>query len=74
MEAITNDKGGFGMKTTNARHSGLLYILVSREQLEELAIKAICACWYYDLSDMLEVATDAELIKIIEREPCIACE
>jgi hypothetical protein len=37
-------------------------------------MEAVCACWYYELAEVLELATDDDLIRIIEREPCTACE
>lgn len=49
-------------------------VRVSRKQLEKYAINAICACWYWDLINTLERLTDTDLVKIIEREPCLACE
>jgi hypothetical protein len=55
-------------------HTGALILRVSREELEALAMDAVCACWYYDLADTLEETPDADLVRIIEREPCIACE
>lgn len=62
------------MKTMNTSYSGILILRVSREELEALAIEAVCACWYYDLADTLEETPDADLVGIIEREPCKACE
>jgi len=62
------------MKTINGRYFNGLYIFVSRQQLESYALNAICECWSYDLIEMIDVATDAELIQIIEREPCMNCE
>jgi len=54
--------------------SDIHIVRVSREQLEILAIEAVCACWYYDLLDALEETTDNELVRIIERETCNFCE
>lgn len=62
------------MKTINSLYSGVLILRVSREELEILAMDAVCACWYYDLADTLEETPDTDLVRIIEREPCIACE
>lgn len=62
------------MKTINRRYSDIPVILVSREQLECLAIQAICACWYYELAKVLHDASNDDLLRIIEREPCTACE
>jgi hypothetical protein len=62
------------MKTINRRYFNGLYILVSREQLESYALNAVCECWSHDLAEMLDVATDEELLRIIEREPCKDCE
>lgn len=49
-------------------------LFVSREELEVMAMDAVCACWYYDLADTIEETTDADLIHVIERDPCISCE
>jgi hypothetical protein len=62
------------VKTINYLYTGVPVIRVSREQLEALAMEAVCACWYYELAEVLELATDDDLIRIIEREPCTACE
>jgi hypothetical protein len=62
------------MKPINYLYPSVLVLRASREQLETLAIEAICACWYYDLAVTLEETIDDDLIRIIEREPCIACE
>jgi hypothetical protein len=62
------------MKTINYLYSSLPIIRVSREQLEILAMEAVCACWYIELAEVLERATDDDLIRVIEREPCTACE
>ena len=62
------------MKTMNSLYASVPVIMVSREQLELYAMEAVCACWYYDLADVLEEATDNDLVRIIVREPCTACE
>lgn len=62
------------MKTINYLYTSAPIIRVSREELEALAMDAVCACWYYDLADTLEETPDSDLIRVIEREPCIACE
>lgn len=62
------------MKTINCLYTSVPIIRVTREQLEVYALNAVCACWYKDLADMLDEATDDDLIGIIEREPCLACE
>lgn len=58
------------MKPINYLYPSVPIIRVSREELEALALNAVCACWYYDLAD----TPDADLIRIIEREPCKYCE
>jgi hypothetical protein len=62
------------VRTINYLYTGVPVIRVSREQLELLAMEAVCACWYYELAEVLGLATDDDLIRIIEREPCTACE
>lgn len=62
------------MKPINYLYPSVPIIRVSREELEVLALNAVCACWYYDLADTLEETPDADLVRIIEREPCTACE
>ncbi len=62
------------MNPINYLYTDVPIIRVSREELEALALNAVCACWYYDLADTLQETPDADLIRIIEREPCIACE
>lgn len=62
------------MKPINCSYASVLIARVSREQLEALALNAVCACWYYDLADTLEETPDADLVRIIEREPCKSCE
>jgi hypothetical protein len=62
------------MKTISYLYTSLPIIRVSREQLEILAMEAVCECWYCDLADVLDEATDYDLVRIIEREPCKACE
>lgn len=62
------------MKPINYLCTSVPIIRVSREELETFALNAVCACWYYDLADTLEETSDADLIGIIEREPCTFCE
>lgn len=62
------------MKPINCLYTGVLILRVSREELEALALNAVCACWYYDLANTLEETPDADLVRIIEREPCKSCE
>lgn len=62
------------MKTINYLYTSVPIIRVSREELEALAMDAVCACWYYNLADTLEETPENDLIRIIEREPCRACE
>jgi len=62
------------MKPINYLYTSVPVVRVTREQLEAYAMEAVCACWYYELLDLLEEATDVDLIRIIEREPCTACE
>jgi hypothetical protein len=62
------------MKTMNSLYTDVPVIMVSREQLEVLAMEAVCACWCYDLAAVLEEATEDDLVRIIMREPCRACE
>jgi hypothetical protein len=48
--------------------------MTDRETLETLALEAICACWYYDLLDNLEITPDDELRAIIAKKtPCDHC-
>ena len=62
------------MKTINCLYTSVPIIRLSRKQLEDYAMNAICTCWYYDLAESLDEATDDDLVRIIEREPCTACE
>ncbi len=62
------------MKPINYLYTSVPIIRVSREELEVLALNTVCACWYYDLADKLEEMPDADLISVIEREPCKFCE
>lgn len=62
------------MSLINWRYSIAPYLRLSRDVLESKAMEAVCACWYYELADVLEEATEADLIRVIEREPCTACE
>ena len=38
---------------------------VERQQLEQAALEAVCACWYYDFADCINEITDAELEQIV---------
>ena len=38
----------------------------TREDLEQQAKLEVCACWYYDLTDDIEVVSDDDLYKIID--------
>jgi len=62
------------MKPINYLYTSVPIIRVSREELEALAMKAVCACWYYDLADTLEETADTDLLCVIERDPCTFCE
>lgn len=62
------------MKPINYLYTSVPIIRVSREELEELAMKSVCACWYKDLASVLKDTLDSELIYVIEREPCTFCE
>lgn len=37
-----------------------------RDELEELALKEVCSCWYYDMCDAIDILSDEELQKIID--------
>ena len=54
----------------------LLNVLnLSREDLERLALRKVCACLYYDLADTIGETSDEELIKVIRGEyECDICE
>ena len=39
--------------------------MVDRELLEKEALAEVCACWYYDLADTIEEASDDELLTIM---------
>lgn len=39
---------------------------LSREELEQQAKLQVCACWYYDLTDDIDVLDDEILYKVIE--------
>lgn len=41
---------------------------LAREELEELAIESVCACFYYELRDTIEEMSEEDLVKIIERK------
>lgn len=48
---------------------------LNREELEELALKRVCACLYYDLADTVGETPDADLIKVIRNEyECDMCD
>ena len=48
--------------------------MTDRETLEAEALKAVCACLYYDLADYLDSTSDEELRAIIEhRVKCDNC-
>jgi hypothetical protein len=48
--------------------------MIDREQLENEALKAVCACRYYDLADYMSITTTEELLAIIEhRSMCDNC-
>ena len=45
-----------------------------RVALERAALKAVCACLYYDLADCIDSTCDQELIDIINRNyDCELC-
>lgn len=49
-------------------------MILTREELEKLALKEICACRYYDLADTLGETSDEELQDIIDHKiPCEIC-
>ena len=62
------------MKTINYLYTSVPVLRVSRVELEALALQAVCACWHDDLAYLLKEASDAELIYVVEREPCTFCE
>lgn len=62
------------MKPINYLYPSVPIIRVSREELEALALNAVCACWYCNLNNVLDETSDPDLIRIIEREPCYFCE
>jgi redox-regulated HSP33 family molecular chaperone len=39
---------------------------MTRETLEQEALKAVCSCWVYDLQNELETVPDEELRNIIK--------
>jgi hypothetical protein len=39
---------------------------LDREELEKVALMAVCACNYYDLADNIDITTDEELWQIID--------
>ena len=48
--------------------------MLDRETLEAEALKAVCACLYYDLADYLDSTTDEELLAIIQHKvKCDIC-
>lgn len=62
------------MKPMNYLYTSVPVLSLIRKQLEVRAVNAICACWYCDLISSLGRMKNTDLIRIIEREPCIACE
>jgi predicted secreted protein len=48
---------------------------LTREELEQLAMKRVCACMYYDLADTLEETSGEDLIKVIQHDyECDSCD
>ena len=49
---------------------------LSREELERIALMAVCTCDYYELIDNLDNTTEEELWRIVDnRDDCCAnCE
>lgn len=46
---------------------------LSREELERIALMAVCACDYYELVDNLDSTTEEELWRIVDnRDDCCA--
>ena len=39
---------------------------LDREELEKVALMAVCSFLYYDLADNIDIATDEELWQIID--------
>ena len=39
---------------------------LDREELEKVALMAVCTCLYYDLADNIDSASDEELWQIID--------
>jgi hypothetical protein len=54
---------GKGVNTMNV--SNLSRRSIGRLSLEKAALKAVCACQYYDLADNLSVTSSLELVHII---------
>jgi redox-regulated HSP33 family molecular chaperone len=47
---------------------------IGRLSLEKAALKAVCACQYYDLRDSLEAVSSLELMHIINHHyDCAMC-
>jgi hypothetical protein len=47
---------------------------IGRLSLEKAALKAVCACQYYDLRDSLEAVSSLELMHIINHNyDCASC-
>jgi hypothetical protein len=47
---------------------------IGRLSLEKAALKAVCACQYYDLADNLSVTSSVELVHIINGNyDCALC-
>ena len=48
---------------------------IDREVLEQMAMEAICVCYYYDLADALDAIPDHDLWDIINvNVPCELCD
>lgn len=47
----------------------------NRRTIEQLALQAICACYYYDFADCIDEMSDEELETIIANEgvDCLDC-
>ncbi len=41
-----------------------------RDELEALALEAVCACWVYELRDNMESTTNDELLEFIRNPGC----
>lgn len=49
---------------------------LTREELERVALMAVCACDYYELVDNIEITTEEELWQIIDNRDsgCENCQ